>query len=118
MPIINIYSPQPKAPEGILEELSNKVLDVLQLPPNHAWVLWHYIKAENAFKPGWEEQKAAPIVIIYCKKSYSNKKIAQVMHIVRDTLSERFLGNPDDVFILVHRVLPHHLLARGSIWEG
>ncbi|WP_141201748.1 hypothetical protein [Paludifilum halophilum] len=118
MPVIHIYSPKSKAPQGLLARLSNEILDELQLPPNHAWMLWHPVSPENAFKPGWEGDQPAPIVVMYCKSRYTEEQVVRVMNIVQKVLSEKCSCDPDEIFMTVQRVHPYHLLARGTIWKG
>lgn len=121
MPVIDIHHPRPGAPEGLLQSLCHEVTTLLGIPADQAFAVWHPVLPGNAWRSGWSEDvpetSAGPIVRIRCKASYSETQAEALMALVSDRLSVA-LGSPrDSNFILLDRVQPGQLMARGDIWR-
>jgi tRNA-Thr(GGU) m(6)t(6)A37 methyltransferase TsaA len=58
---------------------------------------------------------AAPVVIMYCKKSYPHKSIVEILESLKNLLAERLSCPADSVFLLVQRVAPEELLSFGKL---
>lgn len=119
MPVINFYHPAPRAPEGFLEDLCRRVTELLSLPENHAWAFWHQLHQGNFFRPGWmgEEMTAGPVAQIRCKSSYSDQQAEALVRLVSECAFEALGCAVETSFVLLDRVEPGGLFARGEFWR-
>lgn len=121
MPVIDILHPRMHAPEGLLSSLCQDVTSLLGIPPEHAFAVWHPVSLGNAWRPGWFDDASGtndgPIVRIRCKASYTEAQTEAVMTLVSDRLALALGCNKESNFILLDRVQPGQLMARGEIWK-
>lgn len=119
MPIIKIYSPTPCPSRELLSQICKQVTEVLHLPADHAWAFWHQVDATSFHKPDWAipEKNPAPMVMMYCKSTYSNEQVEQVFSVIRHQLSSSCRCMENDIYLSCLRIQPHHLFVRGSIWR-
>lgn len=119
MPVIDIFHPRGTAPLGVLEMLCCEVTGLLDIPADNAFAFWHTIAKGNFHRPGWTPDAgydAGPVVRIRCKSTYSDTQVDALIRLVSDTLATT-LGCPkDSPFVLLDRVLPGQLMARGDVW--
>lgn len=121
MPVIDIHHPRMHAPEGFLSSLCRDVTLLLGIPPEHAFAVWHPVSLGNAWRPGWSEDASGadvgPIVRIRCKASYTEEQTEALMTLVSDRLALALGCAKESNFILLDRVQPGQLMARGEIWK-
>ncbi|WP_144977476.1 MULTISPECIES: hypothetical protein [Geobacillus] len=120
MPIIKIYSPDKCPSPDVLSSLCKKVTQVLQLPADHAWAFWHRLTELEFHRPDWtvSDKPAAPMVMMYCKSTYSEEQIEHVIWVIRNHLADTCRCSENEIYISCLRILPNHLLVRGDIWRG
>src|SRR5258708_62113 len=117
MPVLHIYSPLDAPPPNPLKALCQRILDVLQMPPNHCWSIWHEIAPHNYCRPGWQygAPSNGPIVLMHCKSIYSARDVEKVLIAISDILSAGLACDPRDIYVAVHRVVPGETLVRGEV---
>jgi tRNA (Thr-GGU) A37 N-methylase len=120
MPVIDVYHPGASAPDGLLEDLCRRTAELLDLPDTHVWAFWHPVAEGNFVRPDWHDpdRVAAPVVRVRCKASYSDQQAQAMMHLISKCAAEA-IGCPAEAnFVLLDRVQPGNLLARGEVWQG
>ena len=119
MPVLHIYSPLDAPPAALLGKLCAGILDILRLPPDHCWAIWHEIAPNNFHRATWHYGATAngPVVIIYCKRTYGQEEISRMLLFVRDLFADGLSCSPADVYAAVQRVQPGETLVRGGIWR-
>lgn len=120
MPIIKIYSPNACPSSQTLSTLCYQVTQELHLPKEHAWAFWHRLDELEFHRPDWNttEKTAAPMVMMYCKSTYSQEQVEQVFKVIRDQLAIDCQCSQDEIYISCLRIEPHHLWVRGDLWRG
>lgn len=120
MPVLEIYSPFPSPPAGLLELLCTEVSKLLSLPEDLTWVFWNEVPLGNFRRSGWSESTltAAPTVFLHCKETYTRQQVNAVMRGMQNVLASELKCDATSIFIAVRRVRPFELLAHGEIWEG
>jgi hypothetical protein len=112
MPILRIYSPQPVAPDGLLERLCAKICERMPLPRDRAWAFWMPMQPGNYHRPDWapEGSKWSPAVLITCQQKHAADAVSRMMETVRTELATT-LGCPSErVFVAVQRVSSSEVL--------
>ena len=119
MPVLQIYSPLDAPPPGLLDEICSGIIDILRLPPDHCWAIWNEVAPNNFHRASWHygATENGPIVIIYCKSTYGDEEIAQLLVFVRDTLARKLFCSVADVYATIQRVQPGETLVRGGVWQ-
>jgi len=120
MPVLQIYSPKQEPPALLLQTLCENIMAILNLPPDHAWAMWNAVPEGHFYRPNWQEAGSAggPVVIMYCKESYTKQQVELVMRSLQTTLAESLSCTPESVYIAVQRVVPGEVLVRNNIWRG
>jgi tRNA-Thr(GGU) m(6)t(6)A37 methyltransferase TsaA len=118
MPVITLISLEPSPGRAALARLAMAVTELLHLPSDHCWVLWHQQEAESAHRPEWgaSEGPHAPIGFVTCKESYSKETVERLLRLLKDELSEVLAVPADEVYLAVRRAAPGELLIRGDMW--
>jgi phenylpyruvate tautomerase PptA (4-oxalocrotonate tautomerase family) len=119
MPVIDIYSPLPAPPAGLLPALAGQVSDILDLPDDRVWLLWHAVPDGNHFRPNWsgDPARAGPIVKVRCKSDYSDLQVRTLIGGLAESISRRLDVPVDSVYIVVDPVVAGRLFVRGTLWE-
>ncbi|WP_258121933.1 SAM-dependent methyltransferase [Mesorhizobium onobrychidis] len=122
MPIIDIHHPRQTPPNGLLASLCAAVTELLEIPKDHCWAMWHPVAQGNYWRPGWQDAPAndlaGPLVRIRCKSSYSEAQAKALIQLVSNELARGLECSSDSNFIVLDRVEAGQLLARGNIWPG
>lgn len=113
-----IYSPMQTPPPQLLPELCAEVAKTLSIPNDHAWAFWHAMREGYFQRAGWSDTSGnnAPTVTVFCKIKYSLDQVADMLHTIQRCLSQATQCDPESIFVLVQRVAPYELMARGEIW--
>lgn len=116
MPIIKIYTPNDSIISNeVLDSISQEITTLLKLPPNHVWIFVHTV--EKYIKPDWKKGENAPVVMVYCKNTYEQKQVEDLIRIINSQLINAFNCCEDKVYISVIRIQPNHLFVRGDLWS-
>jgi tRNA (Thr-GGU) A37 N-methylase/phenylpyruvate tautomerase PptA (4-oxalocrotonate tautomerase family) len=122
MPIIDIHHPRQNPPDGLLASICAAVTELLEIPKDQCWAIWHPVAQGNYWHPGWQEASpndlAGPMVRIRCKSSYSEAQARALIQLVSDEIAHGLECPLDSNFILLDRVKSGQLLVRGNIWSG
>jgi phenylpyruvate tautomerase PptA (4-oxalocrotonate tautomerase family) len=119
MPVIDIYSPLAQPPALLLPSLASQVRDILDLPEDRVWLLWHPVAPAHHFRPNWSGDPACagPIVKVRCKSDYGDTQVRALILGLAESMA-RHLGVPvDSVYIVVDPVVKGRLFVRGALWE-
>ncbi len=82
------------------------------------WAMWHEVKPNSFFRPNWVagSARSGPIVIVYCKTTYTKEQVAGMLTIIRDSLIEALGCKSYDVFVAAQRVHAGEVANRDEIW--
>ncbi|MFJ9302709.1 hypothetical protein [Bacillus toyonensis] len=118
MPIIKIYSPNPCPNKNLLHSLCKCVTSILKLPHNHVWAFWHQLEESDFHRSDWnaDDSTNPPMVMIYCKNSYSQRQIEALIDGVSEQISVGCNCDKNNIYISCFRVQSGHLMVRGELW--
>ncbi|WP_213781592.1 hypothetical protein [Caballeronia sp. dw_276] len=119
MPIIDIFSPLKDPPPRLLPSLAIQVREILGLPDDRVWLLWHPIAQSHHFRPNWsgDPARAGPIVKVRCKSDYSDIQVRSLIQGLAETMAGHLEVPVDSIYIVVDPVLKGRLFVRGTLWE-
>jgi len=118
MPVIDFQSPQRIPPPTLFPAVAAAVRELLHLPEDRVWLVWHHIDEGGYFRKHWTsgEGNQCPIVRVRCKIEYTDEQVEALITTLAELLCEHCDVNLDSVYIVVDPVMKNRLFVRGAIW--
>ncbi|MFD8882845.1 SAM-dependent methyltransferase [Streptomyces erythrochromogenes] len=120
MPMITLYTPAPSPGVAALQEVSDAVTGLLNLPSGHCWMLWQQLEPGSFHRPEWEKDTdaPAPVGFVVCKQSYTRDQVGALLKLLQARLGDLLGVAREEIYLTVQRATAGELLVRGEVWQG
>jgi len=120
MPLIRIYSTNPRMPADLADLIGQSVSTHLDIPFRNVWVLWLPVDTHNFHCPAFpkSEHPTSPIVHMHCRETYSAEQLGRVLTALRELLALALRCDERSVFIIVDRVTKGNLMSYAEVWSA
>ena len=117
MPVIHIYHNNFSNIKEINSDLLKSVSIALSIPLERIWLFWHN-QTENYVCPRWKENTVnPPIIFIYCKSTYTETQIVDLINEVKFVFKNVIGIISNDIFIGIQRFQPGELFVNQTLYK-